>query len=69
MGSDNLSFFPYPKDLLPSVFDKVLRGTTMISLVTIFQGSLGSMGVIQIPKNIDNLFKNPVMRFVALAAI
>jgi hypothetical protein len=69
MDSDKLNFISYPKDLFPSIFDKILRGTTMISLITIFQGSLGGMGVIQIPQKIDKFFKNPVMRFIALAAI
>ena len=68
MASEKLSFISYPKNLFPPMLDKILRGTTMISLITIFQGSLGGMGVIQIPQRIDNFFKKDQGKDIELAA-
>lgn len=41
----------------------------ILSLITIFQGSIGGRGLIQVPKTIEKFVVTPVGRFICLCTI
>ena len=59
----------FPTNVLPSQIDNFLSTAIVLSMLTIFQGCFGGMGVIQIPKKLTELLSNPTMRFISIVAI
>ena len=59
----------FPTNILPSQIDNFLSTAVILSILTIFQGCFGVMGVIQIPKKLTEFLNNPVMRFISIVAI
>lgn len=58
-----------PSDILPSWIDKYGSTPFIISLIVIFQGCFGGMGVAQTPALLKKLTNNPIFRFVFVCAI
>lgn len=58
---------------LPQVFpefvDKYLGYPTIFTLVVLFQGCFGGMGIIQTPKALSDAVNSPISRFIFLCAI
>jgi hypothetical protein len=59
----------FPTTVFPPQIDNFLSTAIVLSLLTIFQGCFGGMGVIQIPKKLTESLNNSVMRFISIAAI
>ncbi len=55
--------------LLPNFVDKYLGVPTVFTLIVIFQGCFGGMGMIQTPKALTKAINSPVSRFMFLCAI
>ena len=64
--SDKLFNLP---QFLPPVVDKYLSYPTIFSLIVIFQGCFGGMGVIQTPSRLTKAINHPIFRFIFLSAI
>lgn len=58
-----------PKNILPYWIDKYGSQSFIISIIVIFQGCFGGMGIIQIPKIINDIVKHPLGRFFYVLAI
>ena len=58
-----------PTNIFPKAIEKYLNITIILSLITIFQGCFGAMGVAQIPQRLKNALNNPITRFIFVAAI
>ena len=41
----------------------------ILSLITIYQGCFGAMGIAQVPQRLKNTLNNPIARFIFVAAI
>lgn len=61
--------FEIPTNVFPPIVDRVLSLPTLFSLVVLFQGCFGGLGVAETPVILETLSKNPIVRFVFLAAI
>ena len=64
--SDRL--IPVPK-VLPPWVDKFLTYPVIFSIIVIFQGCFGGLGIIQIPKRLENMIDSPIARFIFLWGI
>jgi hypothetical protein len=58
-----------PNDIFPSWIDKYGSTSFIISLIVIFQGCFGGMGVAQTPVLLKNLTNNPIFRFIFICTI
>ena len=58
-----------PTNIFPKAIEKYLNITIVLSLITIFQGCFGAMGVAQVPQRLKNAFNNPITRFIFVGAI
>mgnify|MGYP001156742621 CR=1 FL=1 len=58
-----------PSDILPAWIDKYGSTPFIISLIVIFQGCFGGMGVAQTPALLKTLTDNPIFRFIFVCAI
>lgn len=61
--------FKIPTNILPDWIDKYGSTPFVISLIVIFQGCFGGMGVVQTPALLKTLTNNPIFRFVFVCAI
>lgn len=61
--------FNIPKNILPDWIDKYGSQAFFISLIVIFQGCFGGMGIIQTPKVISDIVNHPLGRFLYILAI
>ena len=53
----------------PTMFDKLGGAPTIISLIVLFQGCFGGMGIKQTPKKLQEAIDYPINRFIFLTAI
>lgn len=60
---------PIPKDFFPRAWDKFLSVPLIFTLVVIFQGCFGGLGVPQTPSKLTNLASNPLARVMFVSAI
>ena len=67
MSSNNL--FNIPQFKLGSMFDKYASMSVFFTMIVIFQGCFGGLGVQQTPKKLSDLVQNPVMRILFVTAI
>ena len=58
-----------PSDILPAWIDKYGSTPFIISLIVIFQGCFGGMGVIQTPALLTKYLYSPYLRFLFVCAI
>ena len=58
-----------PTNIFPKSFEKYMNIPIMISLITIFQGCFGGMGIAQVPQRLKNTLNHPLSRFIFVAAI
>lgn len=58
-----------PTDIFPPILDKILGLPTIFTLIVLFQGCFGGMGVIETPEILAKLSENPYVRFFFLSAI
>ena len=57
-------------ELIPdNFFDKIASRATLFTLIVIFQGCFGGMGVVQTPAALSNAVNSPVFRFIFVSAI
>ena len=57
-------------ELIPDrFFDKIAGMPTFFTLIVIFQGCFGGMGVVQTPKRLAEAVDHPVMRALFVSAI
>ena len=59
----------YPTNVLPSFLEKYINMPTLLSLITIFQGCFGGMGIVTVPQRLKDSVNNPVMRLFFVAAV
>lgn len=50
-------------NIIPAKYERLVKLPIIITLIVIFQGSFGGLGMIQIPKFLTNLQQYAVMRF------
>ena len=55
--------------VFPNFIDKYLSYPTVFTLVVLFQGCFGGMGIIQTPKALSDAIHTPISRFIFLSAI
>ena len=55
--------------VFPNFIDKYLGFPTVFTLVVLFQGCFGGMGVIQTPSALTKAISSPISRFVFLTCI
>lgn len=58
-----------PSNILPAWIDKYGSSPFIISLIVLFQGCFGGMGVAQTPTLLKKLTNHPIFRFVFVCAI
>ena len=58
-----------PNDIFPSIIDKVLGLPAIFTMIVLFQGCFGGMGVIETPELLTKMSENPFIRFFFLSAI
>ena len=58
-----------PNDIFPSIIDKVLGLPAIFTMIVLFQGCFGGMGVIETPEILTKMSENPFIRFFFLNAI
>ena len=58
-----------PNDVFPSIIDKVLGLPAIFTMIVLFQGCFGGMGVIETPEILTKMSENPFIRFFFLSAI
>lgn len=58
-----------PNDIFPSIIDKVLGLPAIFTMIVLFQGCFGGMGVIETPEILTKMSENPFVRFFFLNAI
>lgn len=57
-------------ELIPdNLFDKIASRATFFTLIVVFQGCFGGMGVAQTPAALSNAVNSPVFRFIFVSAI
>ncbi len=56
-------------DIVPGNVDTHIGTPSVFALIVIAQGLLGQLGLPQIPKRIEKLQKNPIVRFCFIVAI
>lgn len=56
-------------NLIPAKYEKIIKLPIIITLIVIFQGSFGGLGMIQIPKMLTDLQKYAVVRFFYIFTI
>ena len=66
---DKLVNYPTSPSVFPSWLDKSLSYPIIFSLIVLFQGCFGGMGVIQTPQMISNSINSPITRFIFLLCI
>jgi len=67
MSSNKL--FDIPQFNVGSIFDKYASMPILFTMIVIFQGCFGGLGVAQTPKKLSDLAQNPVMRALFVTAI
>ena len=65
-GVDKLIDLP---EVFPPAIDKFLGAPSVLTLIVIFQGCFGGMGVIQTPDILKKAINSPIARFLFLSAI
>ena len=55
--------------VFPNFIDKYLGFPTVFTLVVLFQGCFGGMGVIHTPEALTKAINSPISRFIFLSAI
>ena len=58
-----------PTDIFPPILDKILGLPTIFTLIVLFQGCFGGMGILETPEILTKLSENPFVRFFFLTAI
>ena len=58
-----------PTDLFPSWFDKYASMPIVFTLIVIFQGCFGGMGVVQTPKRLESIVNHATSRVLFVSAI
>jgi len=68
---DHLSahLFNIPTNIFPPIFDKYMGTPVLFSLIVLFQGCFGGMGLIKVPDKIVELAKQPLARIIYLLLI
>ena len=61
--------FPIPTNVMPPAFDKFMGFPVIFTLIVIFQGCFGGLGMIQTPERLNQLIQTPIARFIFLFAI
>jgi hypothetical protein len=61
--------FNIPTDIFPEFVDKYMGTPVIFTLLVIFQGCFGSLGVGQTPKRLSKLSNSPVIRICFILAI
>ena len=61
--------FPIPTNVLPPQVDKFMGFPVIFTLIVVFQGCFGGLGMVQTPQRLENLISNPIARFIFLIAI
>ena len=57
-------------EIVPDKFlDKVAGRPLLFTLIVIFQGCFGGMGVVQTPENLTKIVDSPLVRFLFVSAI
>jgi hypothetical protein len=70
LNIDKLLEVPIPKDFFPRAWDKFLSVPLIFTLVVIFQGCFGGLGVPQTPSRLSNFAKEyPIARVMFVSAI
>ena len=59
----------YPTNVLPGFLEKYINMPTLISLLTIFQGCFGGMGIIKVPQRLQDAVSHPAMRLLFVSLI
>ena len=67
--SKQFRIFDIPTNLFPSTVDKYMNAPVLFTVIVIAQGLFGGLGLIQTPKAITDLAKNPVFRYLFVSAI
>ena len=68
MSVDDLSLFKFP-DIFPKVWERYAALPIIFSIIVIFQGCFGGMGVKQTPKVLSTALDNPIARFIFVFCI
>ena len=55
--------------IIPQFLEKILNRPTIISLIVMFQGAFGGLGIVQTPKLLKDAVDNPASRFLFITAI
>lgn len=55
--------------VFPGFIDKYLSMPVIFTLVVLFQGCFGGMGIIQTPKALSDAIHTPISRFIFLSCI
>ena len=61
--------FDIPTNVIPPQVDKFMGFPVIFTLIVIFQGCFGGLGMIQTPAKLEKLISSPVARFIFLFAI
>ena len=61
--------FPIPTNVLPPEVDKFMGFPVIFTLIVLFQGCFGGLGIVQTPKRLEGLISHPIARFIFLFAI
>jgi len=61
--------FDIPTNVLPPQVDKFMGFPVIFTLIVIFQGCFGGLGMIQTPARLEKLISSPIARFIFLFAI
>ena len=56
-------------DIFPPSVDNFLTYPIIFSLLVVFQGCFGGMGIIQTPKRLTKAINSPIARFIFLSII
>ena len=61
--------FDIPTNVIPPQVDKFMGFPVIFTLIVIFQGCFGGLGMIQTPARLEKLISSPIARFIFLFAI
>ena len=59
----------YPTNILPAIIENYMRLPTLMSLIVIFQGTMGGLGMPFIPARISQFVEHPLGRLLFVSAI
>ena len=59
----------YPTNILPAILENYMRLPTLMSLIVIFQGTMGGLGMPFIPGRLTALVEHPIGRLLFVSAI